>query len=261
MTRFVFLLIMMIMPTLLFSRSNFYDLINKHRNYVSIKKIRHYNFRRLQVSAYRLRVNMSGFVLHKVDNMYIKSYSVVVKSIDKKRNIAYLSYSRLAKKDYNKYLPTIKSKIDKKRDIVKIGYFYNNSIIISPNRSAYNSFINSKWAKNINWVLPDTLLFYMAQKETFIIKKPIIHLFCKNNNVYLLNFIVDRHVYAVDCNTLKVINKQRLNIHHKKRFIKPFYVVNSNILNGKVNMRKGFFGVNDMKSSYTKYYKKFLGIK
>ncbi len=198
--------------------------------------------------ASSIPLGSTGIVIHNFDGTHqaIVAKATMVKK-DGDRGIIKLSkYDNLEQDALPSYQADIKS-----GDTVIMNYLYNRALAITPNSETYQTVTRSY--PYLEWVHPDLFAANLAtsydpspDKEDFVKE-------CKEDDIGLLMFAIDKKGYFVDCNSFKVVDTIPLPTASSKQI--PFY----NRLEKIKGRIFGLFGSKSMKD-YDSYYKKLLGI-
>jgi hypothetical protein len=205
-----------------------------------------------------LSIHLFANELGQIDTTILKSgklYAIIDKDVPKGLSgyvvqnkmfiakVISLSHKRV------KYLPFAKLKNEalaspdlfpKKGDKVVFGIYNNRRLLIAPNQYIYIS-IKNKYP-TIKWLSSDLFANYFTTKP----QKEDFQKFCRNFNVGLIDFILDKE-YIVDCNSFVVLSTSP--IHNSAKYTKPFFATYS-------KFTKDIFSF--VPSDWIKYYKSLL---
>jgi hypothetical protein len=108
----------------------------------------------------------------------------------------------------HKKLPSIKT-VAKKGDRVLFGNFYNNVLLIAPNRRSYRE-ITKSFKKS--WVHPDTYAMHLISNNEIYINLNNLKEFAENNQVGLVLIISKDSLFVLDPISGIFLSKEPLNL-------------------------------------------------
>jgi hypothetical protein len=200
-------------------------------------------------NASNLPIGSSGIVIHSFDDRH---QAIIAKAILQKKE-GDIGFVKLTPYDNltQEALPTYKIP-PKVGDKVIMNYLYNRALPITPNSDSYKTVTQSY--SSIEWIHPDLFAARLASSFDPSPDREAFEKECKNDDIGLLFFHIDRRGYFVDCNTFKVVDT--IPLPKAKDIQKPFYNRIEKI-RGRVF---GLFGSKNIKD-YDSYYSKLLGLK
>lgn len=148
-----------------------------------------------------------------------------------------------------KALPVLDTKVQK-GDKVIINFLYDRALLIAPDEASYNLVEQS--FPELYFVHPDILGAYMIREFKLSPKKKDFNLFCSNNAVGIVGFVLEDKVSFVDCAEFGLLFEQSFEFSAQKPQT-PFY--------SHINeYKKNFFNFFERKvKDYYKYYKQMIG--
>lgn len=90
-----------------------------------------------------------------------------------------------------------------KNDEVILGFLYDRALLIAPNQESYEA-VAQKY-KNIYFIHPDVFGAYMIKEFKLSPKKSDFSLFCRNNALGLVGFVLKDEVKFFDCADFNLI--------------------------------------------------------
>jgi len=191
-------------------------------------------------------IGSSGIVVHN----FGKNHSSIVAKvivISKKGNYLKIRFKKFD--DLKQEVLPIPKILPKVGDTVVLNYLYDHALAITPNYKAYKE-ITSKY-KNISWLHPDLFASELFADSNPSPNKEDFQKFCKEYSFSLLYFAVGDEGYFIDCNSFKVLQKERLEQIDSKKIV-PFYSRVKDIDTSWISFGKSKI------SDYDSYYKMLL---
>lgn len=167
----------------------------------------------------KIDVGMSGFIVHQLDEKHSSILKkIVVTSYDKESKVATLKMS-----DYdlvnNPALPKGKWEV-KVGDIAVLAFGYSRALLVSPSENIYSKITKS--TQGIEWIHPDIFATMLSFNGHPTPLKSDFNEMCNVTSVGILFFYLDKKVFTLDCQSLKILNISEAILQEKKSKL-PFY--------------------------------------
>ena len=193
-------------------------------------------------------------------NIVIGASAIVVKQIKNATSI--ISRASIVAKDgkfaklelkpftmlAQKALPELDVKVET-GDEVLVNFLYDRALLIAPDEASYKQVVGD--LSEIYFIHPDILGAYMVREYKLSPKRTDFSLFCSNNALGLVAFVLKNKVAFVDCQDFTLLFEKPLNTQVAKPQL-PFY---SNIKSYK----KNFFNFAEKRvADYYEYYTQII---
>lgn len=193
-------------------------------------------------------------------NIVIGASAIVVKQIKNATSI--ISRASVVAKDgkfaklelkpftmlVQKALPELDVKVET-GDEVLVNFLYDRALLIAPDEASYKQVVGD--LSEIYFMHPDILGAYMVREYKLSPKRTDFSLFCSNNALGLVAFVLKNKVAFVDCQDFTLLFEKPLNAQVAKPQL-PFY---SNIKSYK----KNFFNFAEKRvADYYEYYTQII---
>lgn len=198
---------------------------------------------------------VSGVVMHQYDENHSAIVATVVSKGSNRAKIEYIDYVE------NDRLPTISTK-PQEGDRVIMGYLYDRSLLIAPNKSTYDEVV--KLFDAIDFINPDLLVFDMMRSSQKMPTPESIREFSQNNAVGLVYIAVDDRGYFLDANSFELLSTNALFSTSEESEL-PFYMQIEGATQGLISRIGGFFSSifrsedSKIKNDYDRYYLQMIG--
>ena len=149
----------------------------------------------------------------------------------------------------HKNIPSIQTNVTAGDKIV-FGNFYNNALIIAPNRTAYRQ-IKKKFQRT--WIHPDAFALDFMQEGDTSIDMNILERFSKKNQIGLVLVVTKNKLLVIDPISKKIISSTALKTNSNDA-ITPFYARFKQI-------DLSVFSIGDNSKQYTPYFQSVAGLK
>ncbi len=147
-----------------------------------------------------------------------------------------------------KALPELDVKVET-GDEVLVNFLYDRALLIAPDEASYKQVVGD--LSEIYFIHPDILGAYMVREYKLSPKRTDFSLFCSNNALGLVAFVLKNKVAFVDCQDFTLLFEKPLNAQVAKPQL-PFY---SNIKSYK----KNFFNFAEKRvADYYEYYTQII---
>lgn len=147
-----------------------------------------------------------------------------------------------------KALPELDVKVET-GDEVLVNFLYDRALLIAPDEASYKQVVGD--LSEIYFIHPDILGAYMVREYKLSPKRTDFSLFCSNNALGLVAFVLKNKVAFVDCQDFALLFEKPLNTQVAKPQL-PFY---SNIKSYK----KNFFNFAEKRvTDYYEYYTQII---
>lgn len=147
-----------------------------------------------------------------------------------------------------KALPELDVKVET-GDEVLVNFLYDRALLIAPDEANYKQVVGD--LSEIYFIHPDILGAYMVREYKLSPKRTDFSLFCSNNALGLVAFVLKNKVAFVDCQDFTLLFEKPLNAQVAKPQL-PFY---SNIKSYK----KNFFNFAEKRvADYYEYYTQII---
>lgn len=147
-----------------------------------------------------------------------------------------------------KALPELDVKVET-GDEVLVNFLYDRALLIAPDEASYKQVVGD--LSEIYFIHPDILGAYMVREYKLSPKRTDFSLFCSNNALGLVAFVLENKVAFVDCQDFTLLFEKPLNTQVAKPQL-PFY---SNIKSYK----KNFFNFAEKRvADYYEYYTQII---
>ena len=202
-----------------------------------------------------------GFIFIKDEpNIVIGASAIVVKQIKNATSIISRAsviakdgkFAKLELKPFTmlaqKALPELDVKVET-GDEVLVNFLYDRALLIAPDEASYKQVVGD--LSEIYFIHPDILGAYMVREYKLSPKRTDFSLFCSNNALGLVAFVLKNKVAFVDCQDFTLLFEKPLNAQVAKPQL-PFY---SNIKSYK----KNFFNFAEKRvADYYEYYTQII---
>lgn len=147
-----------------------------------------------------------------------------------------------------KALPELDVKVET-GDEVLVNFLYDRALLIAPDEASYKQVVGD--LSEIYFIHPDILGAYMVREYKLSPKRTDFSLFCSNNALGLVAFVLENKVAFMDCQDFTLLFEKPLNAQVAKPQL-PFY---SNIKSYK----KNFFNFAEKRvADYYEYYTQII---
>lgn len=192
-----------------------------------------------------IAIGASAIVVKQIKNAtsIISRASVVAKD-GKFAKLELKPFTMLAQKA----LPELDVKVET-GDEVLVNFLYDRALLIAPDEASYKQVVGD--LSEIYFIHPDILGAYMVREYKLSLKRTDFSLFCSNNALGLVAFVLKNKVVFVDCQDFTLLFEKPLNAQVAKPQL-PFY---SNIKSYK----KNFFNFAEKRvADYYEYYTQII---
>ena len=192
-----------------------------------------------------IAIGASAIVVKQIKNAtsIISRASVVAKD-GKFAKLELKPFTMLAQKA----LPELDVKVET-GDEVLVNFLYDRALLIAPDEASYKQVVGD--LSEIYFIHPDILGAYMVREYKLSPKRTDFSLFCSNNALGLVAFVLKNKVAFVDCQDFTLLFEKPLNTQVAKPQL-PFY---SNIKSYK----KNFFNFAEKRvADYYEYYTQII---
>lgn len=195
----------------------------------------------------QIQVGASAVVMQKIKNAnsIISRASVVQKS----QGLVKLELKPFTMLE-QKALPVLDTKVQKGDEVI-VNFLYDRALLIAPNEQTYQ--LVTRNFNELYFVHPDILGAYMIREFKLSPKKKDFNIFCSNNAVGVVGFVLEDRVYFVDCADFTLLFEKTFDGLVSKPQT-PFY--------SHINeYKKNFFNFFEWRvKDYYIYYKKMIGL-
>ena len=149
----------------------------------------------------------------------------------------------------HKNIPSIQTEVTVGDQII-FGNFYDNALVIAPNRTAYQQ-ITKKFQRT--WVHPDAFALEFMQEGETTMSMEIIERFAKKNQIGLVLVVTTDKLLVIDPISKKIIGSTGLKTNPSSAMT-PFYARFK-------QMDLSVFSMGDNSKKYTPYFQSVAGLK
>ncbi len=184
---------------------------------------------------------MSGIVIHNYSNGLSAITHATVSQGESRASI--LPYEAIVHEN----IPNIQTAV-KEGDKVIFGNFYNNVLVIAPNRDVYRN-ITTTYKKT--WIHPDTYALDFIQEDEKYLTYKSLKKFAQRNQVGLVLIVLSNRILILDPISQKNLGSLPIQVNQNNAMA-PFYARFK-------EMDISTFGFSD--NEYTPYFKSVAGLK
>ena len=193
----------------------------------------------------QIQIGASGIIIKQIKN----ASSIVSRAsvVGRERGLIKLALKPFTMLE-QRALPVLDVKVQKGDEVV-VNFLYDRILLIAPDEKSYR-LVESNYPE-LYFMHPDILGAYMVREFKLSPKKNDFNLFCSNNALGIVAFVLETKVSFVDCQDFTLLFEKPLNAKVAKPQT-PFY---SNIKGYKKNV---FNFTESRIKDYYEYYKEMI---